>query len=85
MRTDLNRNHCYLGSVMHAFVDPELMLDLVRLRMEELRPKVQYDTVTSEPNSERLQRRDQMSAAREARSSTVEWGRSALLRLRARP
>ena len=84
MRTDLNRNHCYVGIVMYAFVDPELMLDLVRLRMEELRPKVPYGSLTSAPSGERSERRDQLSAAREVRSSTAAWGRSALLRLRAR-
>lgn len=70
---------------MYAFVDPELMLDLVRLRMEELRPKVPHGSLTSEPNGEGSERRDQMAAAREARWSTAAWGRSALLRLRARP
>ena len=70
---------------MYAFVDPELMLDLVRLRMEELRATAQSGSIATEPNGEKLQRRDQKSAGPGARSSTAAWGRSALLRLRARP
>lgn len=70
---------------MYGFVDPELMLNLVRLRMEELRPKVRYASVTPRPNGEKLERRDQKSRAWEAPLSTGARRRNALLRLRARP
>ncbi|HKA49231.1 MAG TPA: hypothetical protein VKK19_06530 [Candidatus Dormibacteraeota bacterium] len=70
---------------MYGFVDPDLTLDLIRLRMEELRPTGQMAGITSRPRGdEKLRRRVQKPAASETRSSTSVAGWTALLRLRAR-